>query len=176
METMEEERTMQKVILNRRSIRNYTKEPVTEEQIRALLEAGMSAPSAGNQRPWHFVVITDQAVREEIPRLHPHAGMVPHAPVVIAVCADLRLERYAGYWPQDCAAATENILLSAEAQGLGAVWLGVHPDEDRMHKLGALLHLPEQVKLLSLVALGHPAEKKDHPSRFDPERVHRDRW
>ncbi|WP_300523852.1 nitroreductase family protein, partial [Aminiphilus sp.] len=135
---MEEKRTAQEVILKRRSIRNYTAEPVTEEQIRALLEAGMSAPSAGNQRPWHFVVITDRAIREEIPRLHPYASMVPRAPVVIAVCADPALERYPGYWPQDCAAATENILLSAEAQGLGAVWLGVHPDEDRMHKLGAL--------------------------------------
>lgn len=167
---------MQDVILKRHSIRRYTDEPVGAEEILGLLEAAMSAPSAGNERPWHFVVITDPAIKNEIPRFQSHAAMVPGAPLVVAVCADLSLQKFPGNWPLDCSAATENLLLSAQAQGLGAVWLGIYPEEDRMTALGKLLDLPGNVKAFSLVALGHPAETKETPSRFDAARIHREKW
>lgn len=167
---------MQDVLLKRHSIRKYTGETLTKGQIQGLLEAAMSAPSAGNEKPWHFVVITEQSKKEAIPEFHPYSGMVRQAPVVIAVCADLGLERFPGNWPLDCSAATENILLSAEAQGLGAVWLGIYPEEDRMEGLGKLLELPEGVKAFSLVVVGHPAETKEQASRFNAERVHRENW
>lgn len=167
---------MQDIILKRRSIRKYTEEPVSEETIRLLLEAGMSAPSAGDERPWHFIAITDKALKEQIPKHHPYASMTAHAPLVIAVCADLKQERYPGYWPQDCAAATQNILLSAESQGLGAVWLGVQPDTPRSKGLAALFGIPEGIEIFSLIAVGRPAETKESPSRYDAGRVHRDRW
>lgn len=167
---------MQDVILKRRSIRKYTDEALTEGQVQDLLEAAMSAPSAGNEKPWHFVVITNRNTKEAIPKFHPYAGMVRQAPAVIAVCADTALEKFPGNWPLDCSAATENILISAEAQGLGAVWLGIYPEEDRMEGLGKLLDLPEGVKAFSLVAVGHPAETKETPSRFDPGRVHHEHW
>jgi nitroreductase len=167
---------MQDIILKRRSIRKYTENPVSEEAVRLLLEAGMSAPSAGDQRPWHFIVITDKEVKDQIPKHHPYAAMTPHAPVVIAVCADLKQERYPGYWQQDCAAATQNILLSAETQGLGAVWLGVQPNTPRSKAIGALFGIPEGIEIFSLIAVGHPAEKKESASRYDVRRIHRDRW
>ena len=167
---------MQDIILKRRSIRKYTEEPVSEETIRLLLEAGMSAPSAGDERPWHFIALTDKAVKEQLPKHHPYASMTPQAPPVIVVCADLKQERYPGYWPQDCAAATQNILLSAETQELGAVWLGVQPNTPRSKGLAALFGIPEGIEIFSLIAVGRPAETKESPSRYDAGRVHRDRW
>ena len=111
-------------LLTRRSIRKYTKEPVSDEAIKMLLEAAMAAPSAGDQQPWHFIVIRDRAILDEIPKLHPHAQMVKEAPVAIVVCGDERSVKYKDFWPQDCAAATQNLLLAAHAKnGSFATWL-----------------------------------------------------
>lgn len=163
-------------ILKRRSIRQYTSEPVGEEQIEQILRAAMSAPSAGNQQPWHFVVITDRALLDRIPEIHPHARMVAQAPVAVAVCGDLSLEKHDGMWLQDCSAATQNLLLAVQALGLGAVWLGVYPREPRMEGLRRLLRLPKQVVPLALVPIGHPAEEKPPVDRFQPDRVHYNGW
>lgn len=163
-------------IRTRRSIRTYRPEPVPDPLIADILAAGMSAPSAGNQQPWQFVVITDRRLREAIPSFHPYAQMLPDAPVAIAVCGDLHLETFKGYWVQDCSAATQNILLAAHACGLGAVWVGVYPKEDRVRRLQALLGLPEHVIPLALVPMGYPAERVPPATRFDPSRVHRNRW
>lgn len=163
-------------ILNRRSIRKYTSEPLSDADIRELLKAAMSAPSAGNEQPWHFIVITERKVLNEIPKIHPYSQMLKEAPAAILVCGDLQLERHKGYWVQDCAAATENILIAAQDMGLGAVWLGVYPREDRVASLQKLLDLPEHVIPLSLVAIGHPAEQKPPANRFNTERIHFNRW
>lgn len=163
-------------IRTRRSIRRYTGEPVPDDALTDILQAAMSAPSAGNQQPWQFVIVTDRAVREQIPTFHPYAQMVPDAPVAIVVCGDLRLESYKGYWVQDCSAATQNILLAAHAKGLGAVWVGVYPKEDRVRRLQQLLELPKEVIPLALVPLGTPAERVPPANRFDPARIHRNRW
>lgn len=166
-----------KAIFERRSIRKYENREVSEDLIKDLLKAGMSAPSAVNERPWHFIVVRDQHVREEISRIHPYAAMVKEASVVIAVCADHSLEIAPGYWPQDCAAATENILLEAQDIGLGAVWLGVHPDQERKSSLGQLFHLPDDVEMFSLISVGYPAEIKETGDRYDSSRVHwGNRW
>lgn len=166
-----------KAIFERRSIRKYENREVSEDLIKDLLKAGMSAPSAVNERPWHFIVVRDQQVREEISRIHPYASMVQDASVVIAVCADLSLEIARGYWPQDCAAATENILLEAQDSGLGGVWLGVHPNEQRKQDLGALFTVPDNVQVFSLVSVGYPDEIKETEDRYDESRVHwGDRW
>ena len=105
----------------RRSIRAYTPEAVSDDDVAEILDAAMAAPSAGNQQPWHFVVIRDRALLAAVPGFHPHARMAPQAPVAILVCGDPALERHAGYWVQDCSAATENLLLAVAAKGLGAV-------------------------------------------------------
>ncbi|MCX6650762.1 MAG: nitroreductase family protein [Methanomassiliicoccales archaeon] len=163
-------------ILNRRSIRRYTAQDVEEKDVMKVLEAAMAAPSAGNERPWHFVVIRDKEVMQGIMGVHPYAQMLKRCPVTVLVCGDPSLEKYPGFWVQDCSAATENMLIMAVELDLGAVWLGIYPIEDRVHGLRRLLGLPEDIIPFALVPLGHPDEEKKKLDRFDGERVHRDGW
>jgi len=163
-------------ILSRRSIRRYTEQPVSDETIKELLEAAMSAPSAGNEQPWHFLVIRERQILNEIPKYHQYSHMLKDAPVAIMVCGDKRLQKYEGYWVQDCSAATENILIAAQAKGLGAVWLGVFPIEDRVIALRKLLNIPEEVIPFSLISIGYPAEEKPRSDRYDTSRIHQNMW
>ena len=163
-------------IHTRRSIRKYTDEPVSEETIETLLRAAMAAPSAGNEQPWHFVVIDDRKLLDEIPKFHPYSAMLKGARVAILIAGDLSLETYEGYWVQDCSAATQNLLLAAHAEGLGAVWLGVHPVEERETGMRKLLGIPDNVIPFSLIALGYPAEQKGREDRYQAGRVRRNGW
>jgi nitroreductase len=160
-------------IFFRRSIRKYTNEPVSEADIQTLLEAAMAAPSASNNKPWHFVVVTQRETLDALADAHPHGKMLAQAPLCIAVCGDPDLSRY---WEQDCSAATENLLLAATALGLGAVWLGVHPREDRITAVRQVLGIPDDVSPLNLISIGHPAEEKEPRTQYDEARVHRGRW
>ncbi|NLI59927.1 MAG: nitroreductase family protein [Clostridiales bacterium] len=165
-------------IFKRRSIRRYTDERVSEELIEQLLKAGMAAPSAGNQQPWHFVVIDDRQILDEIPKFHPYSKMLKEASHAIVVCGDgdpTRL-RFEGFWVQDCSAATQNILLMATELDLGSVWLGVYPDEYKVKALKELLDLPDNIIPLSIISIGHPAETKGSADRFDVTRIHKNRW
>jgi nitroreductase len=163
-------------ILARRSIRRYTAQPVPEPAVKELLEAAMSAPSAGNQQPWHFVVINDRGILDEIPKYHPYSEMLKEASVAVLVCGDLKLEKHKGFWIQDCSAATQNILIAAHAKGLGAVWLGIYPDDKRVNGTRKLLGIPEHIMPLSLIAVGYPAEKKPRPDRYQASRIHQNKW
>jgi nitroreductase len=163
-------------ILGRRSIRKYTSEPVPEADVKRLLEAGMAAPSAHNRQPWHFVVVRDKVKLNAIPEFHPYSKMLPQSALAIVVCGDLDLEGGTGFWPQDCAASTQNILLAAKATGLGAVWLGVYPNEDLIKALRELLSIPDRVVALCLIYIGPPAEVKPPSNRYDEKRIHRDMW
>lgn len=163
-------------ILSRRSIRKYTAEPVPEEAIHELLAAAMSAPSANNEQPWHFVIIDDRRILDEIPKYHPYSYMLKEASWAIAVCGDLGSETVKAYWVQDCSAATENILIAAQAKGLGAVWLGVYPREERVKATQKLLGLPGHIIPLCLISIGYPAEKKPSSNRYNASRIHRNRW
>jgi nitroreductase len=169
METLE-------AIFTRRSIRLYSPKPVPRESIDEILRAAMSAPSAGGERPWHFIIMTDQSILNEIPKFHPYAGMLKQALAAILVCGDPTLEKYKGYWVLDCAAATQNMLLAAHAKGLGSVWCGVYPTEDRVMNFKRLLDLPEHVVPFSLIPLGFPAEVKPAQHHFDASRVHDNGW
>lgn len=165
-----------KAILSRRSIRKYTPDKVPDKDIRELLEAAMAAPSAGNEQPWHFIVIDDRDVLRQIPSFHPYSHMLKEAPVAILVCGDETLEKYKGYWVQDCSAATENILIAVEEKGLGAVWLGVYPIEERVAGLRRLLGIPDHVIPFSLIPVGYPAEHKEPGNRYNEARVRRNKW
>lgn len=136
----------------------------------------MAAPSAGNQQPWHFVLVDDRDILRRIPEIHPHASMVPGSAIAILVCGDSSSERYPEYWIQDCAAATENILLAARALGLGAVWLGITPRAERVAAFKDSFDLPEQIAPLSMIAIGKPAETKPPAGRYDGARIHRNHW
>lgn len=166
----------EETIFTRRSIRKYDPRPVSDEDVTALLRAAMAAPSAGNEQPWHFIVIRDRKVLDAIPTFHPYAAMVKQVSVAILICGDLRLEKYKGFWVQDCAAAAQNLLLAATARGLGSVWTALHPMEDRVAGMRKLIGLPEEVIPLALVPIGYPAERPSPADRFLQDRVHRDRW
>jgi len=163
-------------VLNRRSIRKYTGDPVDDETVERLLRAAMAAPSAGNQQPWEFVVLRARATLRAIPEFHPYAKMLPDAPVAILVCGAPGRAKWPQMWEQDCSAATENLLIEAELLGLGAVWLGAHPLGERVEALRALLGIPETVVPFAVVSLGWPAEHKEPSDRFDAARVHVERW
>ncbi len=165
-----------KAILQRRSIRAYKSTPVAEEDVEYILRAAMAAPSAGNQQPWHYIVIDDRDLLNRVPDVHPYAEMCRQSPAAILVCGDPSLEKHTGYWVQDCSAATQNILIAATAKGLGSVWLGVYPREERMKGLGQLLHIPEEIIPFALIALGYPAEEKGSADRYKSERVHKNGW
>jgi len=163
-------------IHTRRSIRRYEDRPVPEELVEKLLGAAMTAPSARNAQPWQFVVIDDRKLLAEIGRTHPNAAMAARAPLGILVCGDLELELSEGYWPVDCAAATQNMLLAAHALGLGAVWTGVYPRQQRMNDHRRWLGLPANVVAHSLVLVGYPAEQHGAEDRYRADRVRHNRW
>jgi nitroreductase len=163
-------------ILTRRSIRKYADKPVPDEAINQLLHAAMQAPSSGNEQPWHFVVIRERRILNEIPSFHPHSHMLRQAAVAILVCEDPSLEVYTGRGPLDCSAATINMLLAAHALGLGAVWVGIYPVEERINGIRKLLGIPSHVNPIALVSIGYPSEKMPREDRFRPERIHYERW
>ena len=162
------------IILSRRSIRKFTGEPVSDADMTRLLEAGMAAPSSRNLKPWHFVTVTSRETLDRLAEAHPHGKMLFTATAAIAVCA--RIDISPDYWIQDCSAATENILVAAAALGLGSCWLGVHPRGERIEAIGAILGIPGETGILSLIALGHPAEEKEARTQYDGSRVHRGGW
>ena len=158
-------------IMTRTSIRQYTEEPVSQADIETMLRAGMAAPTAVNKQPWHFVAVTD---KDKLAELSGRRGMIKQAGVAIVVCGNLdkALQGPAqAYWIQDCSAATENILLAANALGLGAVWIGCYPMEDRVAEVSKVLKLPETIVPLCVIAIGHPAEQPTAKDKWKPENV-----
>ena len=161
-------------IMDRRSIRKYTSQPVTQAQIKTLLECAVMAPSAMDGRPWRFIVIDDREILDELSRRHPYAKMLAQAPVCICVCG--KEGAVAGYYQQDCAAATMNILLAAKEMGLGTCWMGVAPREDRMQMVREVLAIPGDIMPFNLIAVGHPAEDRPRPNRWDDSIIHKNKW
>jgi len=174
-------------IFSRKSVRSYTQEAVSAEQTETLLRAAMAAPSGINLQPWRFVVVTDQAVKEAL------AGernrMAKEAPLVIVVCGETtwthkpwgqddapEITEPNKNWTADCAAATENLLLAAEAMGLGAVWTACYPYEERMSTTREALGLPENITPYCIVPVGHPAGDEQPKDKWKPENIHYDRW
>jgi len=163
-------------IFNRRSIRRYSSRKVEKEKIIKIIEAGMFAPSAHNRQPWHFVPTNDRGTMLEIADKHPYAKMLKTADWAILVCGDLNLESSSGYLAVDCAAATENMMLAAYSLGLGTVWIAVYPREERIRMMREIFKLPANIEPISLIAVGYPDEKKPKPNRFNPSRIHWDKW
>ena len=159
-------------IENRRSIRKFqTGKPVTKEQFKGLLEAAMLAPSACNSRPWEFIAVTKREILDEIARVHPFAKMCETATAAIIVVAVPQTGRPQGYFPQDCAAATQNILLKAVSLGLGACWCGVYPREEHITEIRAIFKIPEPKIPFNVIAIGTADEAPDRRGFFDETRV-----
>jgi len=163
-------------IETRRSVRRYENKQIDDESVKRLLSAAMNAPSAANEQPWEFIVIKDREMLDAIPTFSPFARMVTHASLGILICGDTRNVIAPGFWVQDCAAATQNLLIAAHALGLGAVWTGVYPMEGHVAGFTKLCQLPEGVVPLAFVVAGYPAETPPKQNRFDPDRIHANVW
>lgn len=176
------------VIMNRKSVRSYTEQPVSDAQIETLLKAAMAAPTGMNIQPWRFVVVRDQAVKEAL--AGPRGGMYIQAPLLVVVCGETTFRRKPWgapedaeevemenrNWTADCAAATENLLLAAEAMGLGAVWTACYPYEERMGVTCETLGLPQNVTPFCIVPIGYPDGDNQPKDKWKPENIHYDKW
>jgi nitroreductase len=161
-------------IMTRTSIRSFTDRAVSADTIEMLLRAGMAAPTAVNKQPWHFVVVNDRAKLDELGGNGRQSQMWKDSPLAIVVCGDMdkAMEGPAqAFWVQDCSAATENILLAAHALGLGAVWTGCYPMEERMANVSQVLNLPETIIPLCVIVMGYPNEQPDPKDKWKPENV-----
>ena len=163
-------------ILTRRSIRKYTGQMVSDQQVEILLKAAMYAPSAVNKQPWHFIVFRNKLMAGKIAKFHPNSHMLKDASLGILVCFDEKLQHDSGFGELDCSAATQNILLAAHGIGLGAVWIGITPRKSRIESVKKLFNLPVNITPFALIAVGYPNEKRSFPQRFRKERIHYENW
>ncbi len=160
-------------ILARRSIRKYSPEPVSQEDILKLLQAAMAAPSANNRRPWEFVAVTDEEILARL-----RSGLIFGryvAPLAIVVCGNMKRALpwpARDFWIEDCSAATQNLLLAATGLGLGSVWVGVYPLGPFMKHVSKSLALPKHVIPLGLVHVGHPEVTREPRTQYDEHQVH----
>lgn len=159
----------------RRSIRQYDKRLIEKEKIEKLLRAAMQAPSAANQQPWEFLVVENPDTLENLSKAHTYATPMKNAALGIIVLAREDGLLFPQYWQQDLAAATQNILLAAVELGLGAVWMGIAPEEDRMTYIRELFHLPQGVKAFAMLALGYSSGNA-FKDRFDASRIHYEKY
>ncbi len=160
-------------ILNRRSVRKYLDRKVSKELVTQLLQAAMNAPSAWNQQCWHFIVIENKEKMDELSEIHGGYHTLKNAPIAILVCAEPGTAKLECFVDQDCAAATENILIAAASFGLGAVWMGVNQtsemDSDVIRRV---LSIPAEIKPFSFVALGYPTEPSTPQNKYDEKKIH----
>lgn len=166
-------------IASRKSVRHFTQEPVTQEQLQTLARAAMAAPTACNKQPWAVIAINDRTMLDSLCAGLPYAKMLAEAQAAMIVCGDLSkaLEGDgAQFWIQDCSAATENLLLAAEAMRLGVVWTAVYPDPERMAIVNKVLNLPENIIPLNVIPIGHPTGEDQPKDKWIDENYHLNKW
>lgn len=158
-------------IFHRTSVRRFQHRPVEKEKTMAILRAAMQAPSAANQQPWEFYVVTDREKIIALSKTNPNARAAANAPAVIVPV--YRTDCYLPDFAQiDLSIAVENMWLEADAQGLGGVWLGIAPWEDRMKAVEQVLQIPENLRAFALFPYGYPAQEREQQNRFDEDRIH----
>ena len=164
-----------KEIFERRSVRRYTDEQVSEEAVEKLLRAAMRAPSAKNRQAWEFVVVRQRDTLNALSGVQPYAKMLQQAACAVLVCGDTK-RGLSGFWVQDCSAAAQNLLLEAVHLGLGAVWIGLYPMELWAREVQKILGLPEHIMPLNMISVGYPAEHPKPVDTFAPAKVHYEQW
>ncbi len=164
-------------IFKRRSIRKYTDQPVSEEDITLCLKAAMYAPCAGNEQAWEFIVTRSKENLLRLSQAHPYGTALANAVAAVTVCGNRsKLKFPQEYWVEDCSAAAQNFMLQAEELGIGTVWLAVYPCEDRMERIAQELELPANVIPLCIIPMGYPAEVRMVGERYKKEKIHDERW
>ena len=164
------------LIFKRKSVRKYRDERVPDELIENLLKAAMQAPSACNAQPWEFIVVSKKEDKEAISKMHKFATPAREASHLIITLGNLNESKVHGMIEQDLGACNENILLQATHEGLGAVWLGFHPIEDRVLKLKEYLNIPDYCIPFSVICVGWPESVGEVKLRYDKSKVHFDRF
>lgn len=159
-------------IFERVSIRKYLDKTVEKEKIEKILRAAMAAPSAGNQQPWEFYVVTDKEKIKALSECSPYSGCAANAPVVLVPCYRTEGLMFPEFDTIDLSIATENAWLEITSLGLGGVWLAVAPIEDRVEKVKAVLDIPDSLVPFALLPFGYPAEDRPQQDRYDEARVH----
>jgi nitroreductase len=163
-------------IYSRRSIRKFKPTHITQEIVTEILRAAMSAPTAGNQRPWQFIIIRSRPAIEKIIDAYSYATMLRDVPVAIMVCFDKELEKYKNRWQIDCANAMLSILLAAHGLGYGGLWLEIYPIKERIEKIRNSFGLPDTIVPFSVAAIGQPDEEAQAADRYDETIVHFNKW
>ena len=158
-------------IFHRVSIRKYLPQPIEQEKIEKMLRAAMAAPSACNQQPWEYYVVTNPEIIAQLSMATPYSRPCTNAPVVFVPCYR-HVGRAPSYFHIDMSASVQNLLLEADELGLGAVWMGVAPQEDKMEIVRNILNVPEELSVFALVSCGYPAEGRPQQDRYEEERVH----
>lgn len=164
------------LIFKRHSVRKFTDEEVSDDLIDILLKAGMQAPSSCNSQPWEFIVVSKPEDKEAISKMHRFAKPAAEASKLIVTLGNLNESKVHGMIEQDLGACNENILLQATHEGLGAVWLGFHPIEDRTLKLKDYLGIPDYCIPFSVICVGYPAHESEVKLRYDESKVHYERY
>lgn len=162
-------------ILTRVSVRRFTDQAVSDDQLTALLHAAMSAPSGVNKQPWEFIVVDDRQLLRQLADALPYAKMAADAPLAIIVCGNK--DRFLpgdddNLWEQDCSAASENILLAAHALGLGGVWTCLYPHQDRIAPVKQILNLDDKLVPFNFIPIGHPLTDHAPMNKWHPDRIH----
>lgn len=162
-------------ILQRKSVRAYTDRAVSHEQLDTLIRAAMAAPTGRDMRPWHFIVLEGRHQLSPLAEQLPYAKMLAEAQAAVVVCGDMSVTDKEGKpsrnWTFDCSAATENLLLQAEAMGLGAVWTGVYPYDERLEAVKQVLQLPDHLIPLNVIPIGYPKGDPQPKDKYDPAKV-----
>jgi nitroreductase len=166
------------IMSERKSVRSFTGERVSKEDIYKILRAGMAAPAAVHMMPWKFIVVTDEAKLKALANGLPFAQMLVKAKTGIVVCAvpDEAAMQSEELAILDCTCASENILLAAEALGLGAVWTAVYPVKDLMEFVRNELNIPQNVMPLNVIPIGHPTGEDKVQDKYDVKNIHWEKW
>ena len=170
---------IESIIMTRTSIRSYTGETISRETLLKLAKAGTAAPSARNVQPWDVIIVTDRQKLDALCAALPYAKMLDKAAAAFVVCGNPHKDEYIAklHWTEDCAAVTENILLAVHSLGLGAVWTGVYPQEDRIAPTRRILGIPEPIIPLNVIPVGVIAGKVPTPKdKYNPAVIHFDGW
>ena len=165
---------LKEALLKRRSIRKFTEEPVSKEDIDELMHAGMSGPSAMNTKPWEFYVVQDKEIMDQIMQVKKFANYGANTAIVVAgnMHHTIMLPGLREFWVQDCSAATENILLRVTDLGLGAVWCGIYPNKKHSDALREILGAKKHIVPLSLILVGHPAVEAEARDQYEEKHIH----
>lgn len=165
------------VIKTRRSIRNFDSEKeVTDEQLDMIIRAGMQAPSAFNQQPWHFMIIRDKWVLAKMAKISQYFFMIEKSSVAIIVYTDTTKHKMTDFWPQDCAACTQNMLLTIRDLELGWVRCWVHWNKKNEDNLKKIINTPDSVEPFCIIPIGHTEKEQSFRDNFDETRIHHGKW